>query len=365
MSGAGLLIWLLWFVEILFSLFLQTFEVWFFSIWPDWAKWSKFGSNGLASHFCESPMCCCARENKMVHSWFPLCRDTLLSSATSPNTFRFAFFSVLAFFPSVCSLYEVTNSLGFIGKEIRWLEGKSLIACLKSWGMWVGWTWIQHVHSFPVWQMGDFKWNLQVLQAKRIGPRQHARSGTSCFKMLQILTSYVSSKRGQTNWWKKDWLWTVVCKEKISASRGPKLDIAGNQGRILRGKKKKKEEICLNIYYRNSSFSSEKNCSLVVFILYRSLSLQLGLGDIPLILIWYFSGFLMSLHLRQHREILLKYKLLSFVLSSTSALYHRPPGRRDRLHPCFSGPPKLQNNKAEFPHSLQLCHVHFHFIRGS
>lgn len=68
-----------------------------------------------------------------------------------------------------------------------------------------------------------------------------------------------------------------MCKDETSASGSPKLDIAGSQGSILRGKKI--EEIYLCIYYTNSNshFSSEKGCNLaefVVFILYHSLSLQ-------------------------------------------------------------------------------------------
>lgn len=94
MSGAGLHIWLLWFVEIPLSLFLQIFEVRLFFIWCVWARWPKFTSNGLASQFWESPMCSCGRKSKIVHCWFPLCRDTLLSSAAGSNAFRFAFFSV-------------------------------------------------------------------------------------------------------------------------------------------------------------------------------------------------------------------------------------------------------------------------------
>lgn len=42
-----------------------------------------------------------------------------------------------------------------------------------------------------------------------------------------------------------------MCKDETSASGSLKLDIAGSQDSILRGKKNK--EICLSIYYTNSN----------------------------------------------------------------------------------------------------------------
>lgn len=42
---------------------------------------------------------------------------------------------------------------------------------------------------------------------------------------------------------RKHWLRTVMCKDETSASGSPKLDIAGSQGSILRGKKKLRKYI--------------------------------------------------------------------------------------------------------------------------
>lgn len=42
-----------------------------------------------------------------------------------------------------------------------------------------------------------------------------------------------------------------MCKDETSASGSPKLDIAGSQESILRGKTI--EEICVSIYYMNSN----------------------------------------------------------------------------------------------------------------
>lgn len=57
----------------------------------------------------------------------------------------------------------------------------------------------------------------------------------------------------------------VMCKDETSASGSPKLDIAGSQGSIRRGKI---EEIYLSLYYTNSNshFSSEKGRSLESFL---------------------------------------------------------------------------------------------------